>query len=89
MTTYELILNGLKEFYSVNDVLRADLEKYSKENTGRTLDHNIELYAKKYSSTKYVQQIIDELNDLNADPHCISEMETMYELIDDFSLMEV
>ena len=89
MTSYKLILNGLKEFYRVNDDLRNDLEKYSKENTGRTIDQNIELYAKRYSNTKYTQQIIEELNDLNAEPHCISEMEIMYEMIDDFSLMEV
>ena len=89
MTNYELILNGLKEFYRVNDDLRNDLEKHSMECTNRTIDQNIELFAKRNSGSKYAQQIIEELNMLNEEPHCISEMETMYEMIDDFSLMEV
>ena len=88
MTNYELIFNGLKEFYRVNDVLREDLEKYSMESTNRTIDQNIELFARINANNDYTQQVIEALNDLNREPHCISEMETMYEMIDDFSLME-
>ena len=88
MDNYTLILNGLKEFYTVNDILRADLERVSIESTGRTLDRNFELFAKANADHPTAQQIIDELNDMNSEPHCISEMEIMYETIDEFSLME-
>lgn len=88
MTNYELISNGLKEFYKVNDDLRKDLEAYSMENTKRTIDQNIDLFAKHNANTKHAQQIIEELNLLNEEPHCISEMETMYEIIDDFAYMQ-
>ncbi len=88
MNNYILILNGLKEFYTVNDTLRADLERASMEATGRSLDQNIEMYARLNADHPKAQQIIDELNDLNSEPHCITEMEVMYETIDEFSLME-
>ena len=88
MNNYTLILNGLKEFYTVNDTLRADLERASMEATGRSLDCNIEMFARLNADHPKAQQIIDELNDLNSEPHCISEMEVMYETIDEFSLME-
>lgn len=89
MTNYELILNGLREFYSVNEDLRKDLEEQSMEYTGRSLDTNIKLFAKANANNKYTKQIIKELDDLNSEPHSISEMEVMYEFIDNFSLMEV
>ena len=88
MTNYELILNGLKEFYKVNDDLRKDLEAYSMENTKRTIAQNIELFAKINDNNDYTQQVIEALNDLNREPHYISEMETMYEMIDDFAYMQ-
>ena len=88
MTNYKLILNGLKEFYRVNNDLRNDLEAYSIECTNRSIDQNIELFARINANNDYTQQVIEALNVLNREPLCISEMETMYEMIDDFSLME-
>lgn len=88
MDKYTAILNGMKEFYRVNDILRADLERASMEATGRSLDRNIELFAKANADHPKAQQIIDELNELNGEPHCISEMEIMYETIDEFVYLE-
>ena len=89
MTNYELILNGLKEFYTVNDTLRADLERFSLESTGRSLDQNFEMFAKLNANHPKAQQIIDDIDELNSEPHCITDMEIMYETIDEFALMEV
>ena len=89
MDKYNIILEGLKGFYNVNNDLRQDLEQYSIEGTGRTLNQNIELFAKNNANNEYTDQIIEELEALNSAPHSISEMEIMYEFIDDFSLMEV
>ena len=89
MDEYKAIYDALSEFYRVNEDLRNDLEHYSLKETGRTLTTNIELFAAQNANTEYFDRIMDELNDLNAEPHSISEMEIMYEIIDDFNLLEV
>ena len=84
MSNYEIIYKGLKEFYSVNSDLLSDLERYSEEQTGRNLDENIRLYAEKYANSECFEDIKDGLTELNSEPHSISEMEIMYEIIDGF-----
>ena len=83
MDNYTIIFNELTKFLNVNDVLRASLEKYSFEITGRPLDQNIELFARTYANTEHAEAIIDELQYMNLEPHDITEMEIMYQYIDD------
>lgn len=87
MSNYEAILTGLRKFYNVNDELQKDLERYSMEETGRTLDQNIELFAEKYANDESAADIIGELDDLNTEPHCISEMNDMYDAIYEFKYL--
>ena len=83
MDNYTIILNELTKFFDVNDVLRASLEKYSLEITGRPLDQNVELFARTYANAEHTEAIIDELQYMNQEPHDITEMEVMYQYIDD------
>ena len=88
MNNYSLILEGLKEFYDVNEDLRKDLEEHSIEETGRSLEANFKLFAQHNANSEHTKELIEWLDEMNSEPHCISEMEDMYELIDEFKYME-
>lgn len=89
MSNFDLIYEYLTKFYSVNDDLRNDLNNYCIECHGITLDEFFKAYAKSCSESDNVQIYIDELKNLNAEPHSITEQQTMYELIEYFDLQEV
>lgn len=88
MDKYKALYNALKTFYKVNPDLLNDLENYSIEETGRSLDANIELYAAKIAESNDYMTIKKEIDYLNEEPHSISEMEIMYELIDNFAYID-
>lgn len=88
MDKYKALYNALKTFYKVNPDLLSDLENYSIEETGRSLDANIELYAAKIAESNDYMTIKKEIDYLNEEPHSISEMEIMYELIDNFAYID-
>lgn len=88
MDNYTILLDGLKKFYKVNDLLLSDLEKYSIDETGRSLEDNFKLYAANHANKADYETIKTELDYLNSEPHSISEMEIMYEIIDGFSFLE-
>ena len=88
MDKYKALYNALKAFYKVNPDLLSDLEKYSIDETGRSLEDNFKLYAANHANKADYEAIKTELDYLNSEPHSISEMEIMYEIIDGFSFLE-
>lgn len=89
MSNYDFIYENLKEFYRVNDDLRNDLNNFCIECHAISLDEFLQVCAKSYSESDQVKEIVEELKELNEEPHCISDMETMYEIIEYFDIEEV
>lgn len=85
--TYIRLLTGIRKFFDVNDVLRSDLNNTCIEFYNMSLDKVLEIWAEVTAKSPHVTEAIDYLDDLNSDPHYISEMIEMYDFIDDFSLI--
>lgn len=85
---YSTLLTSVRKFFDVNDTLRKNLEDISIEEHGKSLDELLSLWAKKNSTLdndSYIE-LVEYLNMLNAEPHCISEMAEMYDFIYDFEV---
>ena len=85
--TYTRLLTGIRKFFDVNDVLRSDLNNKCIESYNMSLDEVLVIWAKVNAKSPHVTEVIDYLDDLNSEPHYISEMIEMYDFIDDFSLI--
>ena len=86
MEKYNTILSALTTFFDVNDDLRNELNNLSIEEHGKSLNELIELCAKdsvKLPDSDY-NEYLSYLNELNKEPHSISEMDEMYSFIYDF-----
>ena len=84
---YNKLLTGIKKFFDVNDDLRNDLNNRCIELYNKTLDEVLETWAGITAKSPHVKEVISYIDDLNEEPHCISEMMEMYDFIDDFSLI--
>lgn len=80
-TKYNILLSKVKEFFNVNDDLRSDLNNISLREHNVNLDTLISLWCKKNCDTSNFKELVDYLDMLNAEPHCISEMDEMYDFV--------
>lgn len=84
---YNKLLTGIKQFFDVNDVLRSDLNNTCIESYNMSLDEVLKTWAEVTAKSPHVTEVIDYIDNLNSEPHYISEMIEMYDFIDDFSLI--
>ena len=84
---YIRLLAGIRNFFDVNDVLRSDLNNTCIESYNKSLDEVLEIWAEVTAKSPHVTEVIDYIDNLNSEPHYISEMIEMYDFIDDFSLI--
>lgn len=85
-TKYNILLPMVQKFFTVNDDLRNDLNRIALEEHKITLDNLIIKWCKKSSNLEddTFNELIEYLNVLNSEPHCISEMDEMYDFVYDF-----
>ena len=87
MDKYNMLLAAIKEFFNVNDELRNDLNSTCIESYDKSLDEVLEIWTRKEAAGPNYDDILSRLNDLNSDPHSISEMEEMYDFIDNLDYL--
>lgn len=80
-TNYNILYPKLKEFFNVNDILRNDLNRISLREHNVTLDTLIDKWCRKNSDSQSFNELIGYLDTLNAEPHCITEMDEMYDFV--------
>lgn len=88
MNKYNTLLSSIRKFFDVNDTLRKELDTIAIEEHGKSLDDLLILWAKKASmldNESYIE-LVEYLNELNTEPHYISEMDEMYDFIYDFEV---
>ncbi len=86
MDKYNTLLSSITMLFDVNDVLRNELNSIALEQHNLTLDELLKQWAMSNATLNndaYIE-LIDYLNMLNSDPHCISEMQELYDFIYDF-----
>ena len=83
MNKYENILEKISKFFDVNDDLRNDLNKIALREHRITLDEMLRNWSKKIArlnKSRYTE-VEKYLDELNKEPHCITEMEEMYDFV--------
>lgn len=86
MDKYNTLLSSITTLFNVNDVLRDELNSIALEQHNLTLDELLKRWAMSNATLNndaYIE-LIDYLNMLNDDPHCISDMQELYDFIYDF-----
>lgn len=86
MDKYNTLLSSITTLFNVNDVLRDELNSIALEQHNLTLDELLKQWAVSNATLNndaYIE-LIDYLNMLNSDPHCISDMQELYDFIYDF-----
>lgn len=85
MDRFNILLEAYKKLFDVNDDLKKELNDISINEHNKNLDDLIVLRAKEASSLseKDYNEHINFINELNKDPHCITELEIMYSFIYD------
>ena len=81
MSKYGILLEKTREFFNVNDILRSDLNIIALQEHHITLDTLIDNWCKVNADSKDFDSLVGYLDDLNSDPHCITEMEEMYDFV--------
>lgn len=86
MNKYSTLLSSIKEFFDVNDNLKNELNNIALNEHGKSLEELFELWAKNNSSLpeNEYNELINYMNDLNKEPHSISELEELYSFVYDF-----
>lgn len=80
---YNTLLSLVRCFFTVNDILRSELDQVSIEEHGKSLDAVLKIWAQQNSDidqNSYIE-LVDYLRALTSEPNCISDMEEMYNFI--------
>lgn len=80
---YNTLLSLVRCFFTVNDILRSELDQVSIEEHGKSLDAVLKIWAEQNSDidqNSYIE-LVDYLKTLTSEPNCISDMEEMYNFI--------
>lgn len=80
---YNTLLSLVRCFFTVNDILRSELDQVSIEEHGKSLDAVLKIWAQRNSDidqNSYIE-LVDYLRALTGEPDCISDMEEMYNFI--------
>ena len=81
MSNYGILLEKTREFFNVNDILRSDLNRIALQEHHITLDTLIDNWCRSNADSVHFNSLVNYLDELNSEPHCMTEMEEMYDFV--------